>query len=502
MDEAKERKALYAELAQRELAKRNYCDYLAYVNNPVWKKTRFANFIANEVQKFVEEDTGHAYDVMVIECPPQHGKSMTVTESLPSWYLGKYPERKAIIACYNEAFSAQFCRRNKEKIKAYGANLFGISIGGIDQATEFELDNKRGSLISRSLLGGITGRPASLIIIDDPTKNAEEASSPTMRSKLWNEYQSSLKSRLAAGGKIIAIGTPWHADDLLARIIANEPNVKLLRLPIEAEENDPLGRQVGDALCPELGKDNAWLAEFKASYMNDPQGGRRAWAALYQCSPRIEEGNMFKADWFKLYDPDESRLYGTQLISVDAAFKDADHNDFVAIQVWGKHLNDYYLLYSLKKHLDFPSTLAAIRTTQALYPQARQILIEDKANGTAAIQVLSKEGLWCVPVNPVGGKVARANAVSAAFESGHVFVPDPQKCVWVDDYVNEMTLFPNAAHDDQVDATTQALYRMIYYRGDYEEFKMPEQEARYIKERDDFNNPDKLFNPYNMDNFS
>lgn len=179
----------------------------------------------------------------------------------------------------------------------------------------------------------------------------------------------------------------------------------------------------GEALCPELGKDAKWLAEFKRSYLSDAQGGARAWMALYQCSPRVEGGNLVRRDWWRFYDPKTVTSFGTEVISVDAAFKGAEDNDFVAITVWGKRGNDYYLRYCLNRHLDFPGTLAAIRTVRGLYPNARAVLIEDKANGSAVIQVLQSE-MFCIPIQPLGGKVARVNAVSPAIESGHVFVPE------------------------------------------------------------------------------
>ena len=223
----------------------------------------------------------------------------------------------------------------------------------------------------------------------------------------------------------------------------------MIRLPVEAQEGDPLGRAPGEPLCPELGKDARWLADFKQSYINDPSqgGGPRAWAALYMCSPRIEGGNIVHRDWWRLYDPEETKLFGTEVISVDAAFKDADDNDYVSIQVWGKLRNDYYLRYCLNQHLDFPSTVAAIRTVKQLYPRATTVLIEDKANGSAIIQTLQRE-MYCIPVQPIGGKVARVNAISAAIESGHVYVPDPAKAPWVNDFIDQFTAFPNGAHDD------------------------------------------------------
>lgn len=486
---------VYAELARRELARRFYSEYLAYVQGASWKRTKMSEFIATKVQDFLETDTGHAYDLLIIETPPQHGKSAAVTETLPSWYLGRYPNNRVILASYDSDFAERFCRRNKEKIKANGDKLFHVSVGAIDRAAEFELDNGRGRLISRGIMAGITGNPANLVIIDDPVKNQQEADSPTYRARVWEEWQSSIKSRLAAGGKVIVIMTPWHEDDLAARMLATEVNAKLLRLPVEAEAGDPLGRAIGEPLCPELGKDAQWLADFKKSYINDPQGGQRAWAALYQCSPRVEAGNLVHRDWWRFYDPGETKMFGTEIISVDAAFKAGDQNDYVSIQVWGKSRNDYYLRYCLNKHLDFPGTVEAIRSVAGLYPRARAVLIEDKANGSAIIQTLQRE-MYCIPVNPLGGKVSRVNAVSAAIESGHVFLPDPAKAAWVVPFVDQFSAFPNGAHDDMVDAASQALQRLIYASGTIDKTPVPEYEQRQQKAEAAFNDPDILFDPY------
>ena len=478
---------LLAELARRELARRYYSEYLAYAYGDSWIRTRLSSFLAKKIQGFIETDTGHAYDILIIECPPQHGKSMTVSESLPSWYLGRHPTENIILASYDSDFAERFCRKNKEKIKSCGRNLFGIEIGAIDRAGEFELGNGKGRMISRGIMSGITGNPANLIIIDDPVKNQQEADSPAYRNRVWSEWQASLKSRLAAKGKVVVIMTPWTDDDLAARIIRSEKNVQLIRLPVEAEENDPLGRDVGESLCPELGKDNQWLNDFKASYISDPQGGQRAWTALYQCSPRQEEGNLVRRDWWKFYDPEEQIQFGTEIISVDASFKGDDSSDYVSIQVWGKRAQDYYLRYCLNKRLNFPDTVEAIKTIYRLFPRARTVLIEEAANGSAIIQTLQRE-MFIIPVTPLGGKISRVNAISPAIESGHVFLPDPAKAPWVSDYVDQWTAFPNSKYDDMVDATSQALARMIYSSGEVWEEK---------KEQPVFD-VDRLFNPYGM----
>ena len=484
-----------SELARRELARRNYRDYLPYAT-PGWKRTRFSDFLADSVQSFVTTETGNAFDILIIETPPQHGKSMTVTEALPSWYLGRFPTHRVIVASYNEETANRFARRNKDKINATGASLFQIGIGDINQAATFELSNHQGAMISRGILSGITGNPANLIIIDDPIKNRVEADSDTIRSRVWEEWQNSIKSRLAAGAKVIVIMTPWHEDDLAARILQKEHNATLLRLPVEAEENDPLGRAPGDPLCPELGKDAAWLADFKRSYILDPDGGARAWAALYQCSPRVEEGNLLKRDAWKYYDPREIKVFGTEIISVDATFKDAEDNDFVAISVWGKRYNDYYCEYMLNKHLNFLGTLQAIRTVRSLFPGAMRVLIEDKANGSAIINVLQQE-MFCIPVNPRGGKVARVNAVSAAIESGHVYLPIGAP--WLSDFIDQAAAFPNAAHDDMVDSMSQALGFMLFSSGATEVPELPEAEQFVQREEKAFLDNETLFDPYETD---
>ena len=453
---------IQAELAQRELARRSYAEYLAYAHGALWKRTKMSTYLANEVQKFIMTKTGNAYDILVIATPPQHGKSMTLSESLPSWYFTKFPNNRVIMASYNEDTAAKFCRRNSDKITRFGNALAGISIGSVNKSTEFELSNGVGRLISRCIMSGITGNPADLIIIDDPIKNREEADSEAIRSKLWSEWQNSLKSRLAAGAKVILIMTPWHEDDMRARLLNSEKNVRYIRLPVEAEDGDPLGRKRGEPLCPELGKDMNWLIQFRESYIHDPNGGSRAWQALYQCSPRVEGGNIVDRGWWRFYRPQDVTRFGTELISVDAAFKGSDSSDYVAITVWGKRDNDYYLRYCLNRHLSFTQTLESLRLVQSLYPTANRVLVEDKANGSAIIDVLSRE-MFCIPVTPKGGKEARVNAVSPAIEAGHVYLPEGAP--WLEAYIDQWSAFPAGAHDDMVDSSTQALSYLFFSNG-------------------------------------
>lgn len=439
------------------LVQADYRAYVYYVHEGRWRPGRAVSYLCERVQAFLERNSGASYEILVISMPPQHGKSMTITETLPSWYLGRNPESRVIEISYSEDFAQLFGRRNKVKIEQFG-EIFGTELAkSPNNNTEFELSNNIGGMISRGILSGVTGRPANLMIIDDPIKTRQEADSETIRNRIWDEWENSFKTRLCAGAKVILIQTRWHEDDLAGRILQREKNVERINLPCEAEENDLLGRKPGEALCPEIGKGSSWLLDFKRSYQG--KEGSRAWNALFQGRPTSAEGNLIRRDWWRYYEALPQMV--EEIISVDAAFKDKDQSDFVAIQVWGKRGPDIYLIDAIKAHLDFPETVRAILATRQKYPRVRIILVEDKANGSAIIQILRAKIPGVVAVNPEGGKVARANAVSGAIESGNVWLP--RYAAFTGDFVEECSAFPNGAHDDQVDCMTQALNRFIYW---------------------------------------
>lgn len=141
---------------------------------------------------------------------PTHN-SQTITETLPSYFLGKFPNKRVIIASYGDDLARRFGRRNKQKIREYGKDLFDISLSKTSISdTEFEIEEHKGSVISRGIMAGITGQPADLIIIDDPIKNKLEANSQIYRDRLWEEWLNSINTRLSADGKIILVQTRWH----------------------------------------------------------------------------------------------------------------------------------------------------------------------------------------------------------------------------------------------------------------------------------------------------
>ena len=162
------------------LMQESYATYCYFVHKGKWIDTHFHKFLADKIQKFVETPTGNPYDILVLSCPPQHGKSLTVTETFPSWYIGKYPNKRCIIACYNDDFAGKFGRRNKQKIDEFGKPIFGIKLKKSSDR-DMEIAEHDGSIITRGIMSGITGNSGDLIIIDDPIKNRHEADSETYR---------------------------------------------------------------------------------------------------------------------------------------------------------------------------------------------------------------------------------------------------------------------------------------------------------------------------------
>jgi predicted phage terminase large subunit-like protein len=149
-----------------------------------------------------------------------------------------------------------------------------------------------------------------------------------------------------------------------------------------------------------------------------------------------------------------------QIQSWDLAFKGLSTSDYVVGQVWGARKADRFLLDQVRRKLDFPGTVAAVRAMTDKWPNASEKIVEDKANGPAIIATLQHEIDGLIAVNPEGGKLARASAVSAQIESGNVYLPHPSLASWVNDFLHEAEMFPNGRNDDAVDAMTQGLLRL------------------------------------------
>lgn len=441
-------------------ASRNYYDYVKYTHDP-FQELPHIKLITSKIDVLIENrikmisgEIPIKNQYLMISVPPRHGKSMTVTETLPSYFMSKFEKSKVIMTAYSITLADDFARSNAKKIAEH--DVFKVTVESNNQ-DRMVLSN--GSVcVKAGIMGGITGKGAELLIVDDPIKTQEEASSQTTRDKIWREWQSSLSTRLEQAAIVIIIMTRWHEDDLCGRLLNSEYGTPLpwevINLPLEAEENDILGREIGEPLWDRYGKD--FIAERKQY--------ARTFSALYQGRPSAAEGNIIKRHWWKYYDKTD-KLMGMipfYCLSVDATFKDSATADKVSIQVWGKLGTNFYLIDRNNARMDFTTTLLAIRNMLSKYPKISAKYVEDKANGSAIINVLNKQIGGFIGVNPLGGKESRAYSVTPYIEAGNVFIPRES---WVNDFIEECSNFPNGKNDDDVDAMTQAISKMIYSGG-------------------------------------
>nr|DAQ10444.1 MAG TPA: Terminase large subunit [Caudoviricetes sp.] len=490
---------LEGELLRRKLRK-DYSAYCEYVNRGFYM-SHFHKWLCDKVQEFLETPcTNGVMDILLLSVPPQHGKSTTVTETLPSWFLAKHPEDAVIIAGYEGTFAEGFSRRNRDKFNEYAEDIFGVKPNPNVQGVALWETELGGKCRAAGLKAGITGYPAELFIIDDPIKNKEQAQSDTMLAKIHDEMAPSVQTRIHPGGKLIVIQTRWVENDCIGWIQEHWHDYIWadINIPCECEDaaTDPLGRQPGEAIMGEhmgdldlpqkIRKDNTWLKGAKQLVI--AADGTYTWNALYQGHPTAENGNLFAKDswqYYRLADlgdnlstrvPERAQFDYLQL-SVDATFKQTETSDKVAIELWGIRDNDAWLVRLVNKRMGFTATVSKIQQILKEWPGIDELVIEDKANGSAIIDTLQyTEGVPpIVGVNPLGGKFSRAQAVSpfVAARRCHIRTDwtlqeaqdiEPSGRILRqphEEFIEQLAHFPYAKNDDMVDACSQALARII-----------------------------------------
>ena len=231
--------------------------------------------------------------------------------------------------------------------------------------------------------------------------------------------------------------------------------------------------------------------------------GTYAAAGQLQQRPSPAGGGIIKRHWFQYWQPrgmnlppvivrlpdgtersivavEPPRHVDEQIQSWDCTFKNLSTSDYVVGQVWARVGARFLLGDQIRERMDCPATVKAVRALTQKWPGTIAKLIEDKANGSAVIQVLAHEIPGLLPVNPLGGKIARAAAVSPLIEAGNIYLPHPLYAPWVNDFIEECVAFPNGAHDDQVDAMTQALLRWHMAPAQVVIYQMPQYEISPI----------------------
>lgn len=435
-------------------------------------------------EALVDVEAGRC-DRLIVSMPPQEGKSTRVTKIGPLWALTRNPERRIVVVSYGADLANEFGRDIRNLITNNqgqdGTLDLGLRIAPDNGAvSSWRLDGHRGGVRSIGLTGGITGRPADWLFLDDPVANRERAESEAYRRQAKGFWTSTGSTRLAPGAPVVLVLTRWHEDDLAGWLLGREDGHRwrVINIPAQADhdpnkgETDPLGRQPGEFMQSARINERTGKPRTAAEWEQiRVQAGSRDWQALYQGRPSPPEGGLLRRGWWQFYDSPQwvERGNGTcwavsfdeLLISWDMAFKDLDSSDWVVGQVWGRRGVQVFLLDQVRARMSFVETCLAVRTLAAKWPQAAAKLVEDKANGPAVMNALSRVVGGMIGIEPDGTKSARASAVSPFIEAGNVFLPSPELAPWIGDFVEECAGFPTAAHDDMVDTMSQALNRML-----------------------------------------
>jgi predicted phage terminase large subunit-like protein len=435
-------------------------------------------------EKIVEVATGRC-PRLIVTMPPRHGKSELISKYTPAWFLGNFPDKKVMLASYADTFASTWGRKSRDLLDEWGPKLWGVRLSSDSKGGgQWELATKKGGkrangvMVTAGVGGGLTGKGADLMIIDDPVKNAEEAQSERTREAHHDWWKSTARTRLQAGAGVILVMTRWHEDDLAGRLLADEAeggdHWEILNLPglCEDPEVDPMGRKQGDALWPTYFNEE-WMAATKRAM------GTYWFTAMYQQRPSPADGMLFKRQNFRYYTKhaetaDGSALvqmhhgdkpteifdvaYGTKFTTMDVAASEKEQSDYTVASTWIVTVNRDLLLWDLQRvQFEGPDLLPFVRR---IYFEQRPafIGIERLGYGLTIIQELLREGLPIVRLEPDKDKVTRALPACARYEEHRVF--HPRGASWIDDFEGELLVFPNGKNDDQVDTVSYAALQL------------------------------------------
>lgn len=430
---------------------------------------------------------------LVINVPPRFLKSTLCTVSWPCWCWAQDPTSGWIFGSHDSGLSTghSLDRRTIMSSAWYRDHWPDVQFAD-DQNLKMQYQNtRRGEMIATSTGASVMGESADFIVIDDP-HDPEKAMSETERAKALRWYDQQLSTRLnnKATGVIVVIMQRLHQGDLAGHVLelggwthvmlpneAVPPKGETVERHVFPMSGRIVDRQRDELLHPaRLSRED--LVEVKKTL------GSWGYAGQMQQDPVPVGGGIFKNDWWHLYsvtvngqllggpctNPKCNGLihglpsqFDETIQSWDCAFKDLEGDDHVAGHVWSRLGGDCYLRDRDNGLMNLPATCLAIEAMSARWPEAFAKLVEDKANGPAVISMMKHRLHGLIEVEPQGGKEARAHAVSPAVEAGNCFLPHPRFAPWIRDFLAQLSAFPKASHDDDVDACSQALIRLLGY---------------------------------------
>jgi predicted phage terminase large subunit-like protein len=405
---------------------------------------------------------------LAIFMPPRHGKSYLASQFFPAWFLGSFPSRRVILSSYEASFAASWGRKVRDVLTEHGEEVFGLKVRADSSAADrWDLEGHAGGMITSGVGGAITGRGADLLVVDDPVKNAEEAMSQVQRDRCWEWFLSTAYTRLEPAGAIVLIQTRWHVDDLAGRILKRleegGEQWNIISLPAFAEEGDILGRKPGEALWPD---------RYPAERLEEIRKAQGAmwFQAMYQQSPTLAAGNLFRRSWFKQYviDGDRYLLDGGRAVDrrecyrfavVDPAASEKQSADYTAIGVFMvTPQNDLLVLDMVRERLGVEGIVPRLRLLAERYNPGFVIMEANGFQVALAKEARRTPGIPAVrEVTPESrSKLVRATPAIIRAESGQIFLPE--RAAWVEAFLEELATFTGMEdrHDDQVDVLAYA----------------------------------------------
>lgn len=434
---------------------RGFCEYSGAGD---WLPAKHAVFLADSIQARIESvASGDPKNLLVIEAPPRHGKSELVSKRLPAWYLTRWPKRNVLLSSYSAEFSRVWGRRARSIVQAISKKT-GIEVSSTQSAaSDWEIAGYGGSMTTSGIGGSLTGRGASLLIIDDPVKNAEEAESATVRDSHWDWWQTTASTRIEPGGIAVIMATRWHRDDLIGRILKEQPDqVYRLRLPALADDHDPLGRQPGEALWPERWPQAALKRKQVAM-------ARAWWEALYQQNPIASGETEFPSAWFDdRWFEEWPKNYVLRTMSLDPSKgKDAKRSDYQALVKLCIGNDDVLYVQADMKKQPIPQMIAdAVDQYNQFRPQAfgleanawQDLLAPDFQEEFKRQGILAPE-VW--QINNQVNKLVRIRRISGYLSQGRIRFK--QNCPGTKILIEQMIDFPSGDHDDGPDSLEMAI---------------------------------------------
>lgn len=436
---------------------------------------------------------------LLINIPPGHAKSMIVSVLFPAWIWTRDPSYQVLGSSYEMTLATRDALKTRDLVDCqWFKDHFRQGLREWewhpDQNLKTAYKNSLGGYrLSLSVGGKGTGLRGNMLIVDDSLK-AEDAYSEPARKKSIRWFFETMGTRFnqMTQRKRVIIGQRIHEADLPGELLRRQkrqelPSLETLILPGEFLPKERFVTRMGWTDPRTEEGEPLFPAMFPKSVLAamKPELGSYAYSAQVMQKPTPAEGGMIKRAWFNrryIIDGEgerpldgftvrtlpanirKERYFDWIEIISDCAFKDLEHSDKVAIGCWGRKGPHIYLLDLKWDRMSFTETLAAIRDMKAKWGKlVSAVCIEDKANGTAVIEVLKATIPGVIAIEPEGGKESRVMGTSKFFEAGNVWLP--QSAYWVGDAIEEAVTFPKGAHDDWIDMTAYAAIRMLAMDG-------------------------------------